>query len=64
VKTPHPTGAFDDSRPSLLGRRFQERDLRLGVEHSYRELARWAASSSERFQLVDHANQVRPRTWT
>ncbi len=64
VKAPHPPGAFDDGRPSLLGRRFQERDLRLGVELSYRELARWAASSSERFHLVDHANQIRPRTWT
>jgi serine/threonine-protein kinase PknG len=57
-------GAFDDGRPSLLGYRFSERDLRFGVEHSYRELARWAASSSERVELVDRANQVRPRTWT
>jgi serine/threonine-protein kinase PknG len=57
-------GAYDDGRPSLLGCRFLERDLRLGAERSYRELARWAASSSERIQLVDQANQVRPRTWT
>ena len=57
-------GAFDDGRASLLGYRFAERDLRFGVERSYRELARWAASSSERIELVDHANQVRPRTWT
>ena len=35
-------GAFDDGRASLLGYRFLERDLRLGVERSYRELARWA----------------------
>jgi serine/threonine-protein kinase PknG len=55
---------FDDGRQSLLGCRFQERDLRFGVERSYRELARWAASSTERIQLVDRANQVRPRTWT
>jgi serine/threonine-protein kinase PknG len=48
---------------NLLGYRLQERDLRLGVEHAYRELARWAASSTERIQLVDRANQVRPRTW-
>ena len=34
------------------------------VERSYRELARWASHSSERIQLVDRANQVRPRTWT
>ena len=57
-------GAFDDGRASLLGYRFSERDLRFGVERSYRELARWAASSSERIELVDRANQVRPRTWT
>jgi serine/threonine-protein kinase PknG len=57
-------GAFDDGRDSLLGYRFLERDLRFGVERSYRELARWAASNSERIELVDRANQVRPRTWT
>ena len=57
-------GAFDDGRASLLGYRFAERDLRSGVERSYRELARWSASSAERIELVDHANQVRPRTWT
>jgi len=57
-------GAFDDGRASLLGYRFAERDLRFGVERSYRELARWAPSSGERIELVDHANEVRPRTWT
>jgi serine/threonine-protein kinase PknG len=57
-------GAYDDGRDSLLGHRFSERDLRFGVERSYRELARWAADSSERIDLVDRANQVRPRTWT
>jgi serine/threonine-protein kinase PknG len=57
-------GAFDDGRASLLGYRFSERDLRFGVESSYRELARWAPSSSERIELVDRANRVRPRTWT
>ncbi|MFZ0972155.1 MAG: tetratricopeptide repeat protein, partial [Solirubrobacteraceae bacterium] len=57
-------GAFDDGRASLLGYRFAERDLRFGVERSYRELARWSASSAERSELVDHANHVRPRTWT
>ena len=29
-------GAFDDGRASLLGYRFLERDLRFGVERSYR----------------------------
>ncbi len=57
-------GAYDDGRASLLGHRFSERDLRFGVERSYRELARWAADNSERIELVDRANEVRPRTWT
>ena len=57
-------GALDDGRANLLGHRFLERDLRFGVERAYRELARWAASNSERIELVDRANQVRPRTWT
>ena len=48
---------------SLLGHRFLERDLRFAVERSYRELARFASRNSERIQLVDRANQVRPRTW-
>jgi serine/threonine-protein kinase PknG len=55
---------FDDGRASLLGHRFLERDLRFAAERSYRELARWAPRTSERIQLVDRANQVRPRTWT
>jgi serine/threonine-protein kinase PknG len=55
---------FDDGRANLLGHRFLERDLRFAAERSYRELARWASHSSERIELVDRANQVRPRTWT
>ncbi|HUA46303.1 MAG TPA: tetratricopeptide repeat protein [Solirubrobacteraceae bacterium] len=57
-------GSISGDGNNLLGCRLLERDLRLGVERSYRELARWAASSAERIQLVDRANQVRPRTWT
>ena len=56
--------AFDDGRANLLGCRFLERDLRFGVERSYRELARWAGTTAERVELVDRANRVRPRTWT
>jgi serine/threonine-protein kinase PknG len=54
---------LDDGRASLLGHRFLERDLRFAVERSYRELARWTSLGSERIELVDRANQVRPRTW-
>ena len=57
-------GALEDGRASLLGRRFQERELRFGAERSYRELARWASSGAERIALIDRANRVRPRTWT
>jgi serine/threonine-protein kinase PknG len=56
--------AADDGHTSLLGHRLAERDLRLGLERSYRELARHAASRAERLRLVDEANRARPRTWT
>ncbi len=49
---------------SLLGCRLEERDLRFGLERSYRALARGPASRGERIALVDQANLVRPRTWT
>lgn len=56
--------ASDDGRTSLLGHRVVERDLRLGLESSYRALARRATGRAERIRLVDEANRVRPRTWT
>jgi serine/threonine-protein kinase PknG len=56
--------AFDPGPATLLGHKLQERDLRVGLELSYRALARAAASSDERIRLVDEANRVRPRTWT
>jgi serine/threonine-protein kinase PknG len=55
--------AFDDGRIRLLGRRLTVRDLRVGLENCYRELARHAATRAERIALVDDANRVRPRTW-
>ena len=57
-------GAADDGRSSLVGYRLVERDLRLGLERSYRALARRATTRAERIQLVDAANRTRPRTWT
>jgi serine/threonine-protein kinase PknG len=53
----------DDGRVRVLGLPLVERELRLALEHSYRELARHAASRAERTALVDDANRVRPRTW-
>ncbi|MGZ6702219.1 MAG: tetratricopeptide repeat protein [Solirubrobacteraceae bacterium] len=55
--------ALDDGRTRLLGLPLVERDLRLALERSYRELARHAASRAARITLVDDANRVRPRTW-
>jgi serine/threonine-protein kinase PknG len=46
----------------LFGRTIAERDVRLGLEQTYRLLARRAASVDERVALVDRANQVRPRS--
>jgi len=46
----------------LLGCEMTERGLRLGLEQSYRALARLSAARPARFALVDLANGVRPRT--
>jgi serine/threonine-protein kinase PknG len=54
----------DDGRTSLLGHRLAERDLRFGLERSYRALARRAGTREERIRLVDQANRTRPLTWT
>jgi len=48
----------------LAGHPLTERDVRLGLERTYRSLARVALSAGERIRLVDLANRVRPRTWT
>jgi serine/threonine-protein kinase PknG len=48
----------------LAGHPLTERDVRLGLERTYRALARVAPSVGERIRLVDRANRVRPRTWT
>jgi serine/threonine-protein kinase PknG len=48
----------------LAGHVLTERDVRLGLERTYRSLARVASSSGERIRLVDWANRARPRTWT
>jgi serine/threonine-protein kinase PknG len=56
--------AADGAGNSVLGHRLTERDLRTGLERSYRALARHALTRSERIRLVDEANRMRPRTWT
>ncbi|GHJ37561.1 serine/threonine protein kinase [Streptomyces sp. TS71-3] len=49
-------------RPVLLGSELDERGLRLGLERSYRTLARLTDSRKERIELVERANRLRPRT--
>ncbi|HVW39866.1 MAG TPA: tetratricopeptide repeat protein [Amycolatopsis sp.] len=48
----------------VLGWPLAEREVRFGLERCYRDLARLAHSSDERFDLVDRANAIRPRTLT
>ncbi|MGH3402846.1 MAG: tetratricopeptide repeat protein [Streptosporangiaceae bacterium] len=47
----------------LLGCEPSERSLRFGLERSYRALARLAPDRRRRIEVVDLANDVRPRTW-
>ena len=58
-----PGEPVDDGRGRVLGVPLVERELRLALERSYRELARHAANRAERIALVDDANRIRPRTW-
>ncbi|MET0235546.1 MAG: tetratricopeptide repeat protein [Kibdelosporangium sp.] len=48
---------------TVLGCRLVDEDLRRGLEHWYRTLARQAATRRDRIALVDQANQIRPRSW-
>ncbi|MEU8484392.1 tetratricopeptide repeat protein [Streptomyces sp. NPDC048641] len=50
-------------RTVVLGNDLDERGLRLGLERSYRTLARLAQVGEERIELVERANRYRPRTW-
>jgi serine/threonine-protein kinase PknG len=46
----------------VLGVMATERDLRFGLERSYRALAKLDPDVTRRVLLVDLANQIRPRT--
>jgi serine/threonine-protein kinase PknG len=48
----------------LAGCELEERAMRAGLEAAYRDLARHAPDEDARAELVDLANEVRPRTWT
>ncbi len=51
-----------DPATTLLGEPVTEVRLRLGLERAYRALARLAPTRDERINLIDRANQTRPRT--
>jgi serine/threonine-protein kinase PknG len=50
------------SASSVMGEPMTDEGIRLGLETTYRRLARLAGTTSERIALVDRANRVRPRT--
>jgi serine/threonine-protein kinase PknG len=50
------------SPPVVMGYAFDERDVRLGLETTYRRLALQSPAGAERIALVDRANELRPRT--
>ncbi|MFD3974680.1 tetratricopeptide repeat protein [Streptomyces cyaneofuscatus] len=63
---PPPGGSAAAGAPGsrkLLDAELDERGLRLGLERSYRMLARLAQRGDERIELVERANRFRPRTW-
>jgi serine/threonine-protein kinase PknG len=49
---------------TILGCEPNERALRFGLERGYRGLAKLTPDNRRRVELVDMANEVRPRTWT
>jgi serine/threonine-protein kinase PknG len=57
-------GLPPDRARQLLGHPLTVEGVRLGLEATYRALARRAPNSRGRIALVDRANRVRPRTWT
>ena len=61
---PWPNGVHGAPRAgaAVLGRPWQERDLRLALERSLRTSARLTPDVAERVALVDRANAARPRT--
>ncbi|MFD2489641.1 serine/threonine-protein kinase [Amycolatopsis jiangsuensis] len=57
-------GQAKASSTKVLGYALEERDVRFGLEHCYRTLARLAGTAADRVALVDRANAIRPRTLT
>lgn len=47
---------------ALMGSKLTIRELRRGLEKTYRSRARFATTAAERSEFVDKANRARPRT--
>ena len=56
-------GAAVGAHATILDCPMTDRGLRLGLEQTYRELARSAGTAAERISLVDRANGIRPRSF-
>jgi serine/threonine-protein kinase PknG len=52
-----------DRQRQLLGGALVEADVRLGLEQSLRQMARFETRRDAQVALVDRANAARPRTW-
>ena len=59
----HRNGTAPDPSTLVLGHPCTDRGLRLGLEQTYRAVARHAGTDAERIALVDRANLTRPRSW-
>ena len=57
-------GRRTDPVAVVLGTRFDENGVRLGLEDTYRSLARHSPVGLQRIAFVDRANAVRPRSIT
>jgi serine/threonine-protein kinase PknG len=57
-------GAPPDARERIAGLPLTDREVRLGLEATYRRLARTSGRPEARIEFVDRANAVRPRTLT
>ncbi|GAA4898843.1 serine/threonine-protein kinase PknG [Stackebrandtia albiflava] len=58
------TATGPQTGPPVLSSALDERSLRLGLEHTYRELARTSPARADRIRFIDHANDIRPWTVT
>jgi serine/threonine-protein kinase PknG len=64
VRAGRPGASGESANRVVLGCKLTERDLRFGLERCYRTLARLTSDTEHRYELVDKANAIRPRTLT